>query len=130
MSDFSARITAGANIATWTDPATGLAPSRLNPLPGRPHTYWLVDELIDPLTIEATVGGVEGPADAALGGRLFKWSWVEHPTAGRPTITPTVGSSSIVSFTGGLFTGLTGHYTILCWRDGGGAQAITFEVRP
>jgi hypothetical protein len=129
MSDFSARITAGVASAIWTDPATGSAPTRLNPIASLPHRRAVVDEgAYGALTVKATVGGVEGPADAALGGRLFTWSWVEFPAAvPPPPFVPTAGSSSILTFAA-AFVGLVGHWVLCCARDGGGAQLIPFDV--
>ena len=130
MPDFSLRITsAGTTSEVWVDTATVTAPSRLNPLVQYPHRYWRVPTATAQLILKATVAGFEGPADAALGGRLFTWSWVEQPsTAWSAPIPPTVGWTSITTFPANHFLGHEGHYTLLCSRTGGGAVGIPFEV--
>lgn len=128
MPNFSLRITAGATSTIWQDPATATLPSRLNPIAQHQHRCWFASPLLD-LVLQATVGGVEGPADAALGGKLFKWSWVEQADSGWSAPIPaTAGFTSITTFPAGHFHSHGGHYTLLCWRDGGGAVAIPFEI--
>jgi hypothetical protein len=129
MADFTARIVTALSVMQWTDTPTGSAPTRINPNANRPHLYLQASEGLATMQLAATVGGVEGPANIALGGRLFKWSWVEHPrTIGPPAIWSPAGFSSVCNISGSPFLGQVGHYTILCWRDGGGAQLITWEA--
>jgi hypothetical protein len=130
MPNFTTRITSGSSVAVWQDPATVTEPSRLNAFAQYPHRYWLVDPTVE-LVIQATVGAVEGPADGALGGELFKWSWVEQPSPSYSSpIPPTAGFSSVTTFPANHFLGHHGHYRLLCWRENGGAIAIPFEVIP
>lgn len=131
MSDFSARITAGSTLVVWTDPtvaqstSTGVGgyPSRLNPIAAYPHKCRRV-ELGATVTAKATVGGVEGPVDAALGGRLFTAYWAEVPLWPGPAISLAGGQSSVATFTP---PGI-GHYLFVFRRDGGGALALPFKV--
>jgi hypothetical protein len=131
MPDFTARIVSSGDVTmqTWLDAATASDPTRINPHPEHPHKYWKVRPNALP-EFRCTVGGVEGPLDTALGGRLFKWSWAEVPGTGAPPpITPTPGSSSIaVANISGVAMPL-GHYCINIWRDNGGSILIPFEVQ-
>lgn len=138
MPNFTARIIEGnAGIVPWDDPAAatgycvgGNAPSRINPRPEQRHSYWKKIAPGSPTTMVfgATVPGLgDRPLDAALGGNLFTWSWVEH--AGLAfAITPTALKSSEASFV--LEVGTFGHYVILCTRANGGAVAIPFTIEP
>jgi hypothetical protein len=74
--------------------------------------------------ITASVGGVAGPADSALGGRLF-YAWeVESPQAGPVVITWTAGTTSVQRFT----PLAEGHYAIGIARDAGGAVILHLDV--
>ncbi|HZL96815.1 MAG TPA: hypothetical protein VFB99_24380 [Vicinamibacterales bacterium] len=129
MPDFTARPTAGFTVEIWEDaefndpdPPAGLYPSRINPLPGAPHRYYRVitGSLV---TIKATVGGVEGPLDAALGGRLFTSSfgeWPIWPTGGLPAISSPAGQTSVATFT----PLVGGHLLFTMRRTDGGAVLI------
>jgi hypothetical protein len=123
MSDFSARLTSGVTPVTWLDPATVTAPSRINPRAGIPHIY--LEQSSPTIIAKATVAGVEGPADTALGGRLFKWSWAELPSGwAPPALVSSAGHSAEVSITPN--PAFYGHCVLLCWRKGGGAQLLQF----
>lgn len=131
MPDFTARVFSGATLELWQDPARPAgtqggsdpgAPSRVNPLPDAPHRRY-VATLGAPVVVRATVGGVEGPLDSALGGRLFTAWWVEQ--AG-PAIGPvgTASKSSEQTFT----PQAEGHYTLGLERDQGGAIFLPVDV--
>jgi len=116
----------GSEVVDWDDPATTDTPSRLNPVVRHPHKYHRIFRNF-PLTIKAIVDGIEGPADGALGGRLFAWSWVVTRESGyAPPIPTSAGFSSTVVFP--AFHFLTGHYELLCSRPDGGAVGVTFEI--
>lgn len=128
MPDFTLRPTAGVSVQIWEDPAydpvdtpdLGEFPSRINPLPGAPHRYYriIVGALV---TIKATVGGVEGPLDGALGGRLFTSSFGEWPLpGGLPAISSPGGQSSVATFT----PIKAGHHLFTMRRTDGGAVLL------
>lgn len=128
MADFSVRIASGGTPATWTDPATGSAPSRLNPFAAHPHRS--INMLPgSALQLRVTLAGVDGPLDAVLVGKLFLWSWADRPSVSYliPTVT-VVGQTSVLDFAAGTFTGKPGHYAILCWREGSGGVVVPWEV--
>lgn len=136
MPDFTARITTPSATLAFTDSAS---PSRLNPAPGHPPRHVLVDTSDATLVAKATVGGVEGPTDFALGGRPFQWWWVQYPgwpgppPKSLPAITHPVGYSSIAELgppspfadVGGVWVG---HWILMCWREGGGGVMLPFNV--
>lgn len=129
MPDFTARPTAGFTVQIWTDPAfddpsddpdLGEFPSRINPLPGAPHRYYRIVVGLT-VTIKATVGGVEGPLDGALGGRLFTSSFGEWPMpGGLPSISSPGGQSSVATFAAIN----AGHHLFTMRRTDGGAVLI------
>lgn len=129
MADFSVNVVRAppsTDVVTWTDPAVASAPSRLNP-DGVNHLYWRV-HTTTVLELRAVVDGVEAPADAALGGRLINWAWVEHPLHGvgsPPAITTPVGGKTSVAQVTPLDRG---HYTIQAWRADGGSVLVPFEA--
>lgn len=123
MPSFEARITAGAALRVWSDPATAEAPSRLNPNPLHPPRYRRVEQTFA-VTIQATVGGVDGPLDADLGGELFTAHFAEVPTWPPPAITSPPGRSSVITFT----PKYKGHHLVVMRREGGGAVALPFFV--
>jgi len=135
MADFSVNVLLAApdvQTQAWSDPATASAPSRLNPAAGRPHLYWRV---VAGNTIEfrAVVGGVEAPADAALGGRLINWAWVEGCYEGLfspPAIVSPVGGKTSIAQVAipSSGSGSLGHFTIQAWRSAGGAVLVPFMV--
>lgn len=123
MSDFSARFTAGTTLATWDDPATASLPSRINPVTNRRHLR-AVGTVGTEVTVTATFEGVDGPLDAALGGRLF-FAWFPE-AAGATPITSPAGQSSVQRFT----PAFPGHYTFaLCHEDGGGILIMHLDVQ-
>ena len=123
MPDFTARFTAGVTPTIWTDDPIGGAPSRINPVPGRSPKYAKATAGVQ-VEIQAKVGGVEGPADGALGGRLFTGWFAEHPSP--HPIAPTLvgGSTSIQRFT----PTVVGHYLWCMQRPGGGTIALHLDV--
>ena len=125
MADFSAAFTAGTTTAVWADPAaaSGLLPSRINPDPLHPHRYRLAAPGVE-VEITATVGGVEGPLDAALGGRTFLGWFAECPGP-RPNVTSPGGQSSVRRFT----PVDEGHYTYVFRRLGGGGLIFHLDVQ-
>ncbi len=135
MPDFEARIHSGASTAVWSDPTapwTRLSgsvpitlPSRLNPNPTHPHTYWRVTP---PSTVElrAKVNGVDTPLDTALGGRLFQAAWAQRSGTSPPSIVQTPGQSSVATVA--LTSAHLGFFLLLFWRPQGGAVAIPFNV--
>lgn len=123
MADFSARFTGGVTLESWQDPPSGVTlPSRINPSPLHPLKYrrGIVGEQIE---LRATVGGTEGPADGALGGRLFLCWFAEHPTP-RPSISHPPGTTSVRRFT----PTVPGHYTIVFRRQRGGGVILHVDV--
>jgi hypothetical protein len=123
MPNFEVRITAGATRAIWTDPADGDRPSRLNSDERRPHSYRQVT-VGDTVTVSAIVDGVTAPLDAALGGNLFLWWLGEVPTWPAPALLPTVGQSSVVSFT----PEHVGHHLLVCFRSDGGRVLVPLDA--
>jgi hypothetical protein len=114
MPDFDARITSGVAVQIWTD-------DRANPLQSHPHRCFRGTVGV-PVVISAVVGGVVGPADTALGGRLFSADLLECPA---PTPTSfTAGLSSVQQFT----PRVAGHYMIALRRTSGGAMRFPVEV--
>lgn len=131
MPDFTARITSGVTLALWEDPDRPAgtqgptdpgAPSRLNPLPDSPHRRF-VGTVGVAIEVQATVAGVEGPMDAALGGRLFTAWWLEKAGLVAGPV-GAAGQSSVQTFTP---LG-EGHYTLGLEREEGGAIFIPVDV--
>lgn len=126
---FTARIFSapGLALATWVDPATVAAPSRINPNPAHLPTY---TRIVPPGTIvaKATFGGVEGPTDVAMGSRRFKWWWIEWSGVAPLSISLTLGSSSIATIAG-VTADHAGHHVlgVSLLADGGGL-ALPFDV--
>ncbi len=123
MADFTASFTGGVALERWTDPPSGARPSRINPLPNRPHLR-RVGVTGAPITIRARVAGVTGPMDAALGGRLFVAWLAEYPSAVSPPIVKPAGQSSVRTFT----PTMAGHYTFVLRRAGGGGVILHVDV--
>lgn len=140
--DFTVAFTAGVTNTTWLDPLLPPnpefgepghnpalpvgpgTPSRLNAHVGFPHRRY-VGAVGAQIEITATVGGVAGPLDAALGGRLFTLVWaVEHPQPGPVGFTHPAGQSSVQHFT----PTTAGHYTIGIERAGGGKVFMHLDV--
>ena len=131
MADFNLTVLSGMTTSNWVDgPVVGppAKPSRQNAIAGLPHKKYDQTAATD-IILRCLVGGLF-LADAALGGRLFLWSWVDLPTTTAPTITVTAGSSAEVTIawadTGGA--SLPGHYTILASRADGGGQGLSWET--
>jgi hypothetical protein len=137
MSDFQMTVAgAGVSLDTWLD----TAPSRINPLPEHPHRLVRVGPVTGAPRFSITLDGVGlEPLDAALGGKLFIWSWVEQfsrDVIGDMPIPVVPGQTSVVQFVAGDFhfpgpggTALgRGHYLLMAWRAGSGAVAIPFLV--
>ncbi len=131
MPDFTARITAGATLTLWNDPdrppATQSpddpgAPSRLNPLPDAPHRRFRGQVGVE-IEVSATIGGVEGPLDAALGGRLFR-AWLLDQAGIALGPSNPAGQSSVQRFT----PLAAGAYTLGIERDQGGAIFVPVDV--
>lgn len=118
MPNFTARFTAGTVTTQWND-------SRTNPLVGHPPRYHKA-AIGTEIVLRATVAGVEGPADGALGGNLFAVDFIEYPTAALPVATPDAGFTSIQRFTPATL----GHYFLLFRRANGGAIGLHFDVEP
>lgn len=125
MPNFTARLFSGGTVTVWSDPATATAPSRLNPNPARLHTYLRVAPSTS-ISVRATVGGVEGPLDGALGGKLFTAWWAHWSGPFPPAIVQPAGQTSVANVTFGA-THL-GHFILFLGRDGGGAVGIPFDV--
>jgi hypothetical protein len=72
--------------------------------------------------------GILGPSDAALGGKLFEWSWVETPTGVQIPIVTFPSYTSKLVMPAGAFANYPGHWCILCSREGSGNVGVPFEV--
>lgn len=138
MPDFRLIPTLSGSLVRWEpwndpelDSASAFVPSRLNARPDVPHSFLRVSRGTT-LEILAEVGGVLGPLDAALGGRLFTWSWVDHPDLGLASPIPftlTAGQSSRVQIpSNAIGPEPQGHYAIMATRTDGGAQIVPFEL--
>lgn len=108
--------------AAWTDPAFGGEPSRTNPTVGRPHRHWTGNT--GWLQVCAVVGGVVGPDDSVLGGRLFQARVLEYPTHAEPGILVDAGWSAVVD----VNCSMPGHYTIQLTREGGGSVIVHYDA--
>lgn len=124
MPDFAANVTAGVSPEAWVDPGLGAVPSRINFDAEHPQQI-LVATVGSPVTVTATVGGVAGPLDAVLGGRLFALSMAEKPTVAPVPITSPVGQSSVATFT----PPLAGHYSFVLRRELGGGIWFHLDAR-
>lgn len=122
MPDFGARFTAGTTLEPWSDPPLGARPSRVNGFLEQPQRYQH-GVVGNQVTLTASVGGVAGPLDAALGGRLFLGWFAECPGT-RPTVATPAGQSSVRRFT----PVDPGHYTYVLRRQGGGGVILHLDV--
>lgn len=124
MPDFTARLTAGVVPAVWDD-HEGSGVSRINPRATHPSKF-LKATVFTPVTLKATIGGVEGPTDAALPDptKLFTSDFAEHPSPSPISPTGVGGSSSIQQFTP-LYPG---HYLWVIRHADGGAVAIHLDA--
>lgn len=123
MPDFAASFTGGVTLERWTDPPLGARPTRINPVPNRPHLR-RVGETNVQITISARVAGVTAPMDAALGGRLFVGWLAEYPSAHSPAVASPAGQSSVRRFT----PSAPGHYTFVLRRAQGGGVILHVDV--
>ena len=130
MQDFIVSPTAGLTLQPWQDPerppatlspSDAGAPSRLNPIPGYGHKMF-VGVVGTEIELTATVAGVAGPLDAALGGRLFTRWFVETPCV--HGFTSPAGQSSVIRFT----PWVPGHYCVGIGRVNGGTVLVHFDV--
>lgn len=124
MPDFKLRYEPPMALAIWTDPPLGQQPSRINAAVGHPllRRVRTVGQLV---TIRATVGGISGPFDSALGGRLFVGWFAEHPSP-KPVVTVAANRTSVRTFT----PAVVGHYTYVLHRAGGGGIILHLDVVP
>lgn len=123
MPDFDLQITAGAAATgTWTDPVDGDLQSRVNFKENAPQRYF-VGTVGTEIEISAIVDGTTGPADGALGGRLFTTWFVECPSPPR-VLTHDASESSVQRFT----PDQEGHYTVGFERPDGGIMHVHIDV--
>jgi hypothetical protein len=121
--DFEARFTLGTTLGVWKDPADGSArPSRIFTPPGVTHKRRIATVGVE-VRIVAFVGGVGGPLDASLGGRLFIIGAVEYPGA-MPLFSSPAGQSSDQRFT----PDVVGHYTLVMRRAGSGGMILHLDA--
>lgn len=134
MATHRLKMTQGATLQGWDDPSDGAHASRLNPAPGSPLLYWHVRIKKQPAshgfssckTVAVPIENDTPLLDAALGGRLFSWSWGELGAGGPPVLTPTGSQTSEVSF---KFTELNaGHWLLVSLRPSNGSAAIHIWV--
>lgn len=124
MPDFDVRVASGVELRRWSDPVgPNGEPSRVRPHPGHDQLYWL-GKVARPVVIRCSVAGVEGPLDAALGGRLFAAYLAEG--FGPPLFTGAAGQSSVISWT----PTSAGHHLVGIRRPDGGAYLIPFDIAP
>jgi hypothetical protein len=119
--------------AAWIDPPQGEDPTRLNPRAHVAHRYARLQvEAMTTGTLElnAIVNGVQAPADAALGGRLFDWSIGEGPVgAPWPVITsPIAGKTSRAQIDLAAIRAYPGHWLVAIARPGSGGVVVAFDV--
>lgn len=134
MPDFTAQITTPADNLPFADVFN--TPARLNPIPGVDPRYVKVGAAASSIQAKATVGGTLAPMDAALGGRLFQWWWVQWPgypaapVDGYPPIVLSAGQSSIATVNNfpNNVVSWRGLWILECWREGGGGMLLPFNV--
>lgn len=120
MADFIARLTAGVTPTDWDDHA-GDGVSRLNAAVARAPRYLRATVGV-PVTMAATIGGVEGPLDAALGGNLFS---SDFGMAAVPVVaTHPAGQTSVQTFTAPI----AGHYFWVMRHANGGAIGLHLDA--
>jgi hypothetical protein len=108
--------------ADWNDPANVALDraSRLNPHPAAQHKYLFGSK--GRVQVVAVVGGVEGPPDSALGGRLFTAYFAERPGAD-PIIYQHTARSSVLEFDAQT----AGHYVLGVVRPDGGTVLLHYD---
>lgn len=122
MPSFSARITAGATLQPWLDPAPADLASRINPTARRGHKR-RVGAVGTEVTVTATVDGNAAPLDSALDGKLFFGFFAEYPGLA-PALSSPAGQSSVQRFTPNAL----GHYTFVLRRHDRGAVFLHLDV--
>jgi hypothetical protein len=130
MADFELVPTIGLDLQVWIDPAFGSTPTRINPLASQPHRYWRALDTNVTIEVRAVIGGVAGPADATLGGRLFLWHFAEGGTKMGfpvPIINPP-GFTSIAQLILTPFGGSPGQQVLVASRSLGGNVGLPFIV--
>lgn len=100
MPDFTARITTSAGASLVTDFSDTQVPSRLNPLPGKPHRHVRVPINQGGIKAFTTVNGIDAPPADVLDGRPFHWWWVQVPGYPVPPFQYLAGKTSEVDFLG------------------------------
>ncbi len=123
MADFGAAFSSGVTLEPWDDPPSVSLPSRINPLPERIHKRH-VGAVGVQVELTATVGGVAGPLDGALGGELFSLGFLEAPALPFPAVSFPAGQSSVQRFT----PGAVGHYTVQLTRLNHGGLILHVDV--
>jgi hypothetical protein len=124
MPNFSVQVE-GAELAEWSDrPETSSEYERLNPLPGRPHTFYSVMSGTE-VVLRAVVPGLGvAPADSLLGTETFVSHLAEHPVPYLLVPQSPAGRSSECRFTAAR----EGHYLVVMRRSGGGAVGIHLDT--
>ncbi len=132
MSTHRIRIVPAAGIALTV---TGDVHQRLNHGPQELQRHWRI--VVPPMT---AVGdrpqlGVDAqacpftsstpPLDAALGGKLYQWSWGIEGAEPAPPLTNPVSSAQVVFNVDERHVGL---WLLTCWRADNGAASIPLEV--
>lgn len=115
----------------WIDPEHGADPGRLNPRGHVQHRYARVGVSAGTVTsifFHAVVAGVDAPADAALGGRLFSWSMGVWPLDSPVPIITSPYDSKTSQAQVPIFGRYPGHWVIVARRPGGGHVAFPFDV--
>lgn len=124
MADFTVIAASGLSVVDWVDPPSSAgAPSRLNSRPGYAQKRYR-GALGVPVVLQAVVGGVAAPLDAALGGRLFTSFVVEAPAPPFTGIVSPLGQSSVQIVTASV----PGHYTIGIARPNGGIEHVHMDL--
>jgi hypothetical protein len=122
MPDFELKLSSNVDLVDWVDGASAARPSRLNAKEGHPAKRLSVP-VGETVTLTAVVGGVEGPLDATLGGRLFSGDTHEFPSSAPGWSSPT-GQSSVQSFV----PAAAGNYVVQLRHQGGGAILIHIDA--
>lgn len=122
MPDFELEIV-GATVEQWEDPATNVAPSRLNPRSGKAERRW-IGTVGTAITLRAVVGGYSAPYDSQLGGRLFEAASAEAPHPYSVSFSHPVNTTSLQTFT----PLLAGHYLVYMRRPEGGAWFVHIDA--
>lgn len=125
MPNFTVQVE-GAELVDWSDePETQLEYGRINPLPGRPHTYYSVLVGTE-VVLSAVVPGLGvAPTDALLGPGTFVSRVAEHPAPFPFALVSPPGRSSECRLT----PPSEGHYLVVMRRHDGGAVGIHLDAR-